>query len=67
MLIWIFYILLGCLSAKKYSRIGVVDVKDAYICIIQLESGVFIEMESQFCHGLHEGDIILIRRKNANR
>ena len=63
MFIWFFCSLLGCFSGKKYSRIGVVDVTDAYICIIQLENGIFIEMESQFCVDLNEGDIIYTEKK----
>ena len=49
--------------AMKTIQIGSVDVAEERICVIQLSDGYIIEMESNMCKNLKEGDVIHVTRK----
>ena len=53
-------LLLGC--AARAINIGSVDVAEKKICVIQLVDGTIIELESQICKSLKEGDVIQVAR-----
>ena len=57
----------GCLYKQIQTdiTIGAVDSIDNKFCIIQLSQGRIIKMKSDFCSSLKEGDVISVRRDNA--
>jgi len=54
-------LLLSC--AMKTVSIGSVDVAEQRVCVIQLADGSIIEVESNICKDLKEGDMIYVMRK----
>lgn len=56
-------LLLSC--AMKTVPIGSVDVAEQSVCVIQLSDGSIIEIESNICNDLKEGDLIYVTRKRV--
>ena len=54
-------ILFGCMTKKI--NVGMVDVTEEIVCVVQLADETFVELESNLCASLQEGDIILVKRK----
>tara|TARA_B100000212_G_scaffold342531_1_gene330327 strand:- start:15 stop:203 length:189 start_codon:yes stop_codon:yes gene_type:complete len=48
--------LLGCMP--KPVEIGVIDVREGNVCVVQLANESFVYLTSDFCRGLKEGDVI---------
>ena len=61
----IFTILMfGCLLGKTTQiNFGVIDVIDENVCLVQKPNEDMVAVNSKFCKGLKEGDIIKIVRK----
>ena len=49
--------------ATKTVNIGTVDISEQNVCVVQLSDETIIEVESDFCVALNEGDIIKVVRK----
>ena len=54
-------ILFACMTKKI--NVGMVDVTEEIVCVVQLADETFVELESNLCASLQEGDIILVKRK----
>jgi hypothetical protein len=51
-----FMFFLGCMP--KPVQVGVIDVREGDVCVIQLADESFVHLTSKFCRGLKEGDVI---------
>ena len=49
--------------ATKKINVGMVDVTEERVCVVQLTNESFVTIESDICASLQEGDIILVERK----
>lgn len=49
--------------ATKTVNVGTVDIADKKICVVQLADETFIEVESNLCASLREGDVLQVERK----
>ena len=47
----------------KTINVGTVDIAEDQVCIVQLADETFVEIESDLCASLQEGDIIQVERK----
>ena len=57
------FLFLACFGPKRtYVDFGAVDVIDKKVCVIQLAEGETIEIESEICSRLREGDVIKVVR-----
>ncbi len=50
-------------TTKHHINIGVVDIIDPAVCVIQMSDDHFVEVSPKFCINMKEGDIISIERK----
>ena len=53
--------LLAC--APKVIDVITVDIAEENVCILQLSDETFVEIESNLCSNLKEGDILKVVRK----
>ena len=53
-----FLLLLSC-SPKKYMTLGVVDIIESSVCVIQMPDESMIAVDRKFCRDMREGDIIV--------
>ena len=59
--------LISCMTYKT-THTGIVDYINRNSCIIELDTGELIEIESKLCSRVKEGDIIsFYARKNESR
>ena len=49
--------------ATKVINVGTVDIADEKVCVVQLSDETIIDVESNLCASLREGDIIQVERK----
>ena len=49
--------------ATKVFNIGTVDISEDKICTVQLADETFVEVESNLCAFLQEGDVLRVERK----
>ena len=49
--------------ATKVIEVGIVDMVDEKVCIVQLADESFVEIESALCASLREGDVVKVERK----
>ena len=49
--------------ATKTISVGTVDIADKKICMVQLADETFVEVESNLCASLREGDVLQVERK----
>ena len=49
--------------ATKTVHVGTVDIAEQNVCVVQLSDETIIEIESDLCKDLNEGDIIKAVRK----
>ena len=54
--------LISWLSAKHPVDLGAVDLIEGKLCKIQLTTGEIVQLESDICHHLHEGDMLKVVR-----
>ena len=54
-------LLFACMTKKI--NVGTVDISENKICTVQLADETFVEVESNLCTFLQEGDIIKVERK----
>lgn len=54
-------LLFACVTKKI--NVGMVDVTEERVCVVQLADETFVEIESKLCASLQEGDILLVERK----
>tara|TARA_B100000282_G_C31543175_1_gene403948 strand:+ start:105 stop:290 length:186 start_codon:yes stop_codon:yes gene_type:complete len=52
--------------AAKTIDIGMVDVAEENVCVVQLSDETFAEVESSICASLKEGDVIKVLRIKGN-
>tara|TARA_E500000178_G_C16612889_1_gene569817 strand:- start:217 stop:399 length:183 start_codon:yes stop_codon:yes gene_type:complete len=48
--------------AAKLVNVGMVDIAEEEVCVVQLVDGSFVELESRLCASLREGDLIKVVR-----
>tara|TARA_B100000900_G_C20278945_1_gene593230 strand:+ start:176 stop:358 length:183 start_codon:yes stop_codon:yes gene_type:complete len=53
-------LLLAC--SAKVINVGMVDIAEEKICTVQLADESFVEVESELCASLQEGDILRVIR-----
>ena len=49
--------------ATKIVDIGTVDISEQDVCVLQLSDETIIEIKSELCSNLREGDVIRVMRK----
>ena len=49
--------------ATKVIKVGTVDIAEEKVCMIQLTDESFVEIESDLCASLREGDVVKVERK----
>ena len=49
--------------ATKTINVGTVDIAEDQVCIVQLADETYVEIESNLCAALHEGDVLVVERK----
>ena len=49
--------------ATKIVDIGTVDISEQEVCVLQLSDETIIEIKSELCSNLREGDVIRVVRK----
>ena len=49
--------------ATKIVDIGTVDISEQDICVLQLSDETIVEIKSELCLNLREGDVIRVVRK----
>ena len=49
--------------ATKIVDIGTVDISEQDICVLQLSDETIVEIKSELCSNLREGDVIRVMRK----
>ena len=53
--------------ATKIVDIGTVDISEQDVCVLQLSDETIVEIKSELCSNLREGDVIKVVRKNERR
>ena len=48
--------------AAKTINIGLVDIAEENVCVVQLANETFVELDSTICESLKEGDVIKVLR-----
>ena len=48
--------------ASRHIDVGVIDIVDPSVCVIQMADESILEITPSFCKNLREGDIIKVRR-----
>ena len=54
-------LLFACIP--KTINIGTIDISEESICVVQLVDETFVEVESDLCASLKEGDVLKVLRK----
>ena len=49
--------------SMKTIKVGTVDIVEDQVCIVQLADETYVELESDLCSGLREGDVLVVERK----
>ena len=60
----VLFAFVSCFTRQHHVNIGVVDVIDEKVCLVQGDNEEMIEVKIDFCRNLKEGDIIQAVRKN---
>ena len=49
--------------ATKTIDVGIIDIAEEKVCVVQLIDETILEIESELCASLREGDTIMVIRK----
>ena len=63
MIMMIGFFLLGCHHKIPHKRVGVIDIIDNGVCVIQFDDTTTIIVKVSKCKGLKEGDTLLMEVK----